>query len=87
MFQYEWLFLMQVVTTILVIIFLQRLNQMKKQIDKITQEVMQYISYITEDVEAEKEEFEASVTRIQTLKKREEAQNSLIQAVLGEYFP
>ena len=88
MFHYEWLFLMQIVTTILMIVFLQKLSQMKKRVDTITQEVMQYISYITEDLEIEKEEESMPfVTKMQVQKKQEEAQNRLIQAVLGEFFP
>ena len=88
MFHYEWLFLMQIVTTILMIVFLQKLSQMKKRVDTITQEVMQYISYITEDLEIEKEEESMPfVTKMQVQKNQEEAQNRLIQAVLGEFFP
>lgn len=87
MVQYEWLLFMQGVTTVLMIIFLLKLSQMKKQVDKITQEVMQYISYVTEDLETEKEENKPYVTPKQAQNKKEEVQNHLIQAVLGEYFP
>ena len=70
------------------IVFLRKLSQMKKQVDRITKEVMQYISYVTEDLETENEvESMPNVTKIQAKKKQEEAQNRLIQAVLGEYFP
>ena len=84
----EWLLFMQVVTITLMIVFLRKLSQMKKQVDRITKEVMQYISYVTEDLETENEvESVPNVTKIQAQKKQEEAQNRLIQAVLGEYFP
>lgn len=84
----EWLLFMQVVTITLMIVFLRKLSQMKKQVDRITKEVMQYISYVTEDLETEnKVESMPNVTKIQAQKKQEEAQNRLIQAVLGEYFP
>lgn len=84
----EWLLFMQVVTITLMIVFLRKLSQMKKQVDRITKEVMQYISYVTDDLETENEvESIPNVTKIQVQKKQEEAQNRLIQAVLGEYFP
>ena len=54
------------------------LKTMKKQIDEIIQEVTSYITYITE---ADREE-----VRIEK-KRKEEDQNQLIQAVLGEFFP
>ena len=51
MVRFEWLFLMQIVMGILMIVFLQKLTKMKKQVDKITQEVSNYIAYVTEDIE------------------------------------
>lgn len=88
MIQNEWLFFMQMVMTILMIVFLQKLNQMKKQVDTITKEVMQYISFVTEDVEMEKkDESMAHVSPKNAGNKREDEQNRIIQAVLGEYFP
>ena len=88
MFHYEWLFLMQMVMAILMIIFLRKLNQIKKQVDSITDEVMSYISYIVEEEEVEKNsEFVSNSPQKEPEKKLEEAQNRLIQAVLGEFFP
>ena len=93
MFRLEWFFLMQLVMGILMIIFLQKLTQMKKQVDKITKEVMNYISYITEDMEEEILQDTSLARKEKSLgkelgkKEQEEAQNRLIQAVLGEYFP
>lgn len=84
MFDYQWLFLMQAVMAILMFIFLRKLNQIKKQMDTITKEVMTYISYV---VEEEEEEIMLKSRSKESEKNQEEAQNSLIQAVLGEYFP
>lgn len=68
------------------IVFLQKLTQMKKQVDEITKEVTNYISYITEDME-EKDSLEGEkVLANMDKREKEEAQNRLIQAVLGEYF-
>ena len=84
MIRLEWLFFMQLVMGILMIIFLRKLIQIKKQMDTITKEVMNYISYVTEDIE--KEQYEEKLPQKHTKKEDEEAQNRLIQAVLGEYF-
>ena len=82
---FEWLFFMQIIMVILMIVFIQKLNQMKKQIDNITKEVYQYISFVTDDIEEQKIEMSVSPKLVE--KKPEEAQNRLIQAGLGEYFP
>ncbi|MBQ8518843.1 MAG: hypothetical protein IJ455_04440 [Agathobacter sp.] len=96
MVRLEWLFLMQLAMGILMIVFLQKLIQMKKQVEEITKEVMNYISYVTEDIEEElaesaREDKKVSVEKRSgkrlSQKEKEEAQNRLIQAVLGEYFP
>ena len=73
-----WIFLMQLVTLGCILLLLQNQIKMKKQIEEITREVDNYISYITEDVKEEKEDVKH---------KNEAAHNELIQAVLGEYFP
>lgn len=86
MIHLEWLFLMQLGMGILMFFFLLKLTQMKKQIDEITREVMNYISFVTK--EEEEETVESSEIRKATYKKEvEEAKNRLIEAVLGEYFP
>lgn len=95
MFRLEWLFFMQLVMGILMILFLQKLTQMKKQVDEITKEVTNYISYITEEMEdTETPTSEKKITsqtrnevKNQGKKAREESQNRLIQTVLQEYFP
>ena len=87
MVHFEWLFLMQIVMGILMMVFLQKLTQIKKQVDKITQEVSNYIAYVTEDIE-ENEETVTEEKHMEISKNdTEEAKNRLIQAVLKEYFP
>lgn len=87
MIRLEWVFLMQVFMGIVMIIFLQKLVQMKRQIDEVSKEILQYISYVTEDVEQEfQKEERAQESKKVSKKDKEYEQNSLIQAVLGEYF-
>ena len=85
MVRLEWLLLMQLVMGMLMLVFLQKIKEMKKQIDTITKEVMDYISYVTED-EKEKDLEEEKVEKWREVG-QEEVQNRLIQAVLGDYFP
>ncbi len=95
MVRLEWLFFMQIVMGILMIVFLQKLTQIKKQMDKIIQEVSNYITYVTEDLEESQEVVtEENPMKMKTSEKNstiksetEEAKNRLIQAVLREYFP
>ena len=94
MVRFEWLFLMQIVMGILMIVFLQKLIQIKKQIDKIVKEVSNYITYITDDMEDSENVIEENLIKMRKTgekstnkKEEEEAQNRLIQAVLREYFP
>lgn len=96
MFRLEWLFLMQLAMGVLMIIFLQKLTQMKKQVDEITKEVINYISYITADMEEEiiqepisvkkEPKKEEKTTKKLSRNEKEEAENRLIEAVLSEYF-
>lgn len=95
MIRLEWLFLMQLIMGGLMIIFLRKQMQMKRQLDEMTREVTNYISYITEDVveeshEGTREDMQIIERRSKEHKKEkdiDDAQNRLIQAVLGEYFP
>lgn len=92
MFSLEWLFLMQIFMGILMIMFLQKLTQMKEQVDEITKEVTNYISYVTEemtecDIETIEPKKKGSINQeMQEKIDQEEVQNRIIQAVLGEYF-
>ena len=65
------------------LILMQTFLQMKKQVDDITKEVTNYISYITQEIEEES----VPKGRKTSQKEKEEAQNHLIQAVLGDFFP
>lgn len=82
----EFIFFMQLVLGALMLIFLRKQIEMKKQIDEIIKEVTNYLSYIIEETE-EKQEIENPVIKASQIKEKEEAQSRLIQAVLGEYFP
>ena len=82
----EFIFFMQLVLGALMLIFLRKQMEMKKQIDEIIKEVTNYISYVTEETEEERE-IENPVIRTSQIKEKEEAHSRLIQAVLGEYFP
>ena len=98
MVQLEWVFLLQVVTGILILMLLLRINAIKKQMDGIIKEVKNYVDFITEEGEYEEnniniEETDVRVNPMQKKavnmqqKDKEEAQNYVIQAVLKEYFP
>ena len=85
MLRLEWLFLMQIVLGIFMILILQKLIQMKKQMDAIKKEVSDYIIYVTE--EESKTAKEEPVFAKNRDFMGENAQNQLIQTVLSEYFP
>ena len=97
MIRLEWLFFMQIILGIMMIIFLQKLLQMKKQVDEIVKEITNYISFVieneeksaTEDVffEKQKSELTENMQKRGYKKVEENAQNQLIQAVLGDFFP
>lgn len=97
MIRLEWILFMQISMGILMVILLQKLIQMKKQVDGIIQEVTNYITFITEneeksvseDVFFEKQKSNMIQNSVKTgsIKELENAQNQLIQAVLGEFFP
>ena len=82
----EFIFFMQLMIGALMLIFLRKQMEMKKQMDEIIKEVTNYISYITEETEEELE-IENQIIKRSHEKEKEEAQSRLIQAVLGEYFP
>ena len=81
----EWIFCMQLIMSVCMIFVLYKLIEMKKKIDHVTKEVMDYILYIMEEEESPKNESIVIKERFENGK--EEVQNQLIQAVLGEYFP
>ena len=65
---------------VLLIILLQKITILKKQTDDIIKEVKSYLDYVLEEPA---ETIQKSVDRAS----KEEQQNHIIQAVLGEYFP
>ena len=82
----ELIFFMQLLLGALMLFFLRKQTEMKKQIDEIVKEVTNYLSYVTEETEEELEK-EKQMMNTSQIKEKEEAQSRLIQAVLGEYFP
>lgn len=98
MIQLEVVFGLQVATGILMIIFLQKISRIQKKMDKVIKEVESYISFIAEEEEQESlserkmdrtraGQAERHPVRKMTKQEKEDAQNKLIQSVLGEYFP
>lgn len=98
MIQLEMVFVLQLAMVVLMIIFLQRINRIKKQMDGVIKEVETYISFITEEEEKQQLTTESATRaennigniisgKINGKNKKEEEQNRLIQSVLGEYFP
>ena len=85
MIRLEVLFLTQLVVGVIMIIMLQKINSTKKQVDDIMNQVKEYLSFITQDVE-EEEKKERFSEKIKTKKNSEESQNRLIEAVLGDFF-
>lgn len=68
---------------VLLIILLQKITILKKQTDDIVKEVKSYLECVLEDSgEAVSEEVHK-----ETFQAKEEQQNRIIQAVLGEFFP
>lgn len=94
MVQLEWVFLLQSLMGILMIVFLHKISRLQKQLDHIVKEVKQYVEFVTETDAAESHEHgtegqngERVPARKMSKREQEEAQNRLIQSVLGEYFP
>lgn len=88
MWELYLLLLMQAALGAGLLILIHRMNKTQKQMDEITKEVKNYISFIIEE-EEEKEE-EKTPSQVKLMKadfRNEEAQSSLIQSVLGEIFP
>ncbi len=78
------LFLAITAMVILLIILLQKITILKKQADDIVDEVRAYVTYIVEDSETEETQ---NIHKKEVQSGKEEQQNRLIQAVLGEFFP
>lgn len=93
MVQLEWVFLLQAIMGILMIVFLHKISRIQKQLDAIVKEVKQYVAFVTEADTIEetygttREKSEKIHAKSMSKKEKEAAQNHLIQSVLGEYFP
>ena len=84
MYVQELIVLMQCLLVVFMMIFLHKINRLKKQMDTIVKEVTQYLSFLENEEEKgsveEKRENKVKISK-------EEVENHLIQAVLKEYFP
>ena len=65
---------------VLLIILLRKITILKKQTDDIIKEVKYYLDCVLEEPEELQQKPQVRVSK-------EEQQNRIIQAVLGEYFP
>ena len=65
---------------VLLIILLRKITILKKQTDDIIKEVKSYLDCVLEEPEELQQKPQVGVSK-------EEQQNRIIQAVLGEYFP
>lgn len=68
---------------ILLIILLQKITILKKQTDDIVKEVKSYLECVLED----SDEGPTEGLHKENFQEKEEQQNRIIQAVLGEFFP
>ena len=84
MWQLNLLLFTQMILGIVIVVLIQKISKMRSQVDEITKEVKDYISFIIEDEEPK--------TKAEEIKKTDtingdEIHSSLIQAVLGDIFP
>ena len=89
MFRLEFLFVLQLVIGIILIVVLRKIMQMKKQVDTVIEEVKNYIQFVTE--EEQENPKQRDVVQNHTYSKhskaeKDEMDSKLIQVVLGEYF-
>lgn len=85
MWQMNLILFTQGLLILAIIVLIYHLERMKAQVDEVTQEVRKYISFILEEEENTKEK----VPKNQEKKEKisiDEANNSLIQSVLGDFF-
>ena len=84
MWQLYLLLFIQVFLGIIILVLLHRVGKLKAQVDEITKEVKDYISFIIEDEDSS----EADTPKdLRDVKSGDAIQSSLIQSVLGEFFP
>ena len=68
---------------VLLIVLLQKITILKKQTDDIVKEVKSYLECVLEDSDQEI----TKTSQEERFQGKEEQQNRIIQAVLGEFFP
>ena len=84
MWQLNFLLFIQVFLGMIIVILLHKVCKLKAQVDEITKEVKDYISFIIEDEDSSGID---SLKNPEDVKSEEAMQSSLIQSVLGEFFP
>ncbi len=79
---------------ILLLILLHKITILKKQTDDIIEEVKAYVAFVTEEEKRDVEDFLSrekieghNTSNLPKKIRKEEMENHIIQAVLGEYFP
>ena len=84
MWQLNLLLVIQVFLGMIIVILLHKVGKLKVQVDEITKEVKDYISFIIEDEASSETDTQKNPGDV---KSGDAMQSSLIQSVLGEFFP
>lgn len=87
MWQLNILLFIQMLLGIIIVILLHRVGKLKAQVDEITKEVKDYISFIIEDESSLEADTPTTSKASENIKNGDAIQSSLIQSVLGEFFP
>lgn len=84
MWQLNLLLVIQVFLGMIIVLLLHKVCKLKVQVDEITKEVKDYISFIIEDEASSETDTPKNPGDV---KSGDAMQSSLIQSVLGEFFP
>ena len=87
MWQLYLLLFLQIFLGTFIGILLHKVGRLKAQVDEITKEVKDYISFIIEDEASPGLDLSKESKSIKDAKSAGEIQSSLIQSVIGEFFP
>lgn len=87
MWQLNLLLFIQVFLGMMIVVLLHRVGKLKAQVDEITKEVKDYISFIIEDEASSEADALNESMKPKEGKIGDATQSSLIQSVLGEFFP
>ena len=74
----------QVLMLVILLVIAMRVRRMKKEMDKICEQVKNYLDYVLENDEDETPESDTDAT---VRAKRDEEENRIISTVLQEIFP